>query len=57
MEDRMDHVGRNDCLDLLMFQSMERVENTPELDMGRCGEEEKLKKLKAWNVLYHDMVS
>lgn len=37
-----------------MFHSMELVGNAPDLDMGRCGEEEKLKKPKAWNVLYHD---
>lgn len=54
-EDRMDHVGRKDCLDLIMFQSVELVGNTPELDVGRCGGEEKLKKVKAWNVLYRQM--
>lgn len=41
-------------MDLLLFHSMELVGNAPDLDMGRCGEEEKLKKPKAWNVLYHD---
>lgn len=51
----MGHGGRNDCLDLLMFHIVELVENIPESDFGRCGEEEKLKKLEAWNVLYHDM--
>ena len=43
----MDHVGRNDRLDLLTFHIVELVEYTPESDFGRCGEEEKLKKLKA----------